>query len=249
MTKMQDKLNRAKQSGKPLLAVLVDPDKLPEDLPEFGALLYASKVDVVLIGGSLLFTDEFDDSVRAVRSITDIPVIIFPGHPTQVSKEADGILLLSLISGRNAELLIGQHVHAAVMLKKSGLEIMPTGYILVDGGQPTTVSYISNTTPIPRNKPGIAMSTALAGEQLGLSNIYLEAGSGAQHPVPISVIRSVVKHTSVPVIVGGGIRDAETARKVIDAGADVIVIGSALEADPSRLEEIAKAVHDGVTSD
>jgi putative glycerol-1-phosphate prenyltransferase len=152
--------------------------------------------------------------------------------------KADAILLLSLISGRNAELLIGQHVHAAPLLKKSKLEIIPTGYILIDGGKPTSVSYVSNTLPIPNNKPAIALCTALAGEQLGLQCIYLEAGSGAEIAVSSDLIATVRKEISVPLIVGGGIRTQEQAQLAWKAGADIIVVGSAVEKDPSFLKSL-----------
>ena len=183
-----------------------------------------------------------EDCVSTLKKQSNIPVILFPGSPAQVTPLADGILLLSLISGRNADLLIGQHVQAAATLKTSGLQILPTGYVLIDGGAPTTVSYISNTLPIPANKPEIAAVTALAGEQLGLKLIYLEAGSGAENPVPQEMIKAVSKQIDVPLIVGGGIRNGEAAYQACQAGADIIVIGTAFEQQPELLPEIASAV-------
>jgi geranylgeranylglyceryl phosphate synthase family protein len=170
-------------------------------------------------------------------------VLLFPGNALQLSTHADGLLLLSVISGRNAELLIGKHVAAAPQIKSSGLEILSTGYMLVETGRPTTVHYMSQTIPLPAHKPEIAACTALAGEQLGLSLLYLEAGSGADEPVPEAVIQSVSAVTTVPLLAGGGIRTADQARKICMAGADVIVVGNILEDYPHLLKEIADAVH------
>jgi len=230
------------------MAVLVDPDHSGDmHLEQFAAELKHARVDLLLVGGSLLIHEGIEETLDKFRNILDIPVVIFPGHPMQVSPNADAILLLSLISGRNPELLIGQHVHAAPLIKKSGLEILSTGYMLIDGDMPTTVSYISNTQPIPRNKPGIAACTAMAGEMLGLRNIYLEAGSGARQTVPINMIKAVKDQVQIPLFVGGGIRTAEAAANAVNAGANVIVIGSAIERDISVIKEIADAVH-GITA-
>lgn len=170
------------------------------------------------------------------------PRILFPGNVLQVSREAEAILLLSLISGRNPDLLIGQHVIAAPYLKESGLEILPTGYLLIDGGSPTSVSYMSNTIPIPANKPDIARCTAMAGEMLGLRLMYLDAGSGARNPVPEAMIRAVRSEIGVPLIVGGGIRIPEQAMAAVSAGADLIVIGNAVEQSPQLILEMAEAI-------
>jgi geranylgeranylglyceryl phosphate synthase family protein len=164
----------------------------------------------------------------------EVPVVIFPGSPSQIDSEADGILLLSLISGRNADLLIGRHVEAAPALKRSGLEVLPTGYLLVDGGSPTTASYVSGTLPIPRNKPEIASATAMAGEMLGLRLMYLDGGSGASGVVPPDVIGAVTESVEVPIFVGGGIRSADDIDTAHDAGADVVVVGTAFEASPEQ---------------
>lgn len=233
----------AKVANQKQLAVLVDPDKgSPQSWAHLAALADANGVDFFLVGGSLLVHQRLEDCVSTLKKHSNIPVILFPGSPAQLTPLADGILLLSLISGRNADLLIGQHVQAAATLKTSGLQILPTGYVLIDGGAPTTVSYISNTLPIPANKPEIAAVTALAGEQLGLKLIYLEAGSGAENPVPQEMIKAVSKQLDVPLIVGGGIRNGETAYQACQAGADVIVIGTAFEQQPELLPEIASAV-------
>ena len=225
------------------MAVLIDPDKvIPNRLNHLLTLAQASGIDYFFIGGSLLVKDQIRECIHAIRENTDIPAILFPGSPLQIYSEADAILLLSLISGRNPELLIGQHVIAAPYLKESGLEIMATGYLLIDGGKPTTASYMSNTLPIPSDKVEIAMCTALAGEMLGLKTIYLDGGSGAFNPVPAAVIRGVRETTSLPLIVGGGIRTPELAHQAGSAGADLIVVGNILEKQPTLLAEMSSAI-------
>ncbi len=233
----------AKQRGHKMLAVLVDPDKgEPQAWTALAIAAATHKVNLLLVGGSLMVHHRLEECIRTLKAACNVPVVLFPGSPAQVTPLADGILLLSLISGRNPELLIGQHIQAAPALKKSGLEVLPTGYMLIDGGAPTTVSYITNTLPIPANKPEIAAITALAGEQLGLKLIYLEAGSGAAKPVNEAMISAVSTQVDVPIIVGGGIRNGEAAYKACKAGADVIVIGTAFEEQPELLAEIASAV-------
>lgn len=232
-------LKSALSSGEKLLAVLVDPDDCNTDY--ISALKSSSDFfDLVLFGGSLLSEEGYEEKLRLLKIQIKKPIVIFPGDPTQVSSEADSILLLSLISGRNPELLIGKHVTAAIPLKRSGLEIIPTGYVLVDGGAPTSVTYISNTLPIPKDKAGIAASTALAGEQLGLKAIYLEAGSGAVNHVPVEMVGAVRKMVSLPLIVGGGIRSAQSAASLYEAGADMLVIGNGARNYPGLIEEIYK---------
>ena len=183
-----------------------------------------------------------DELLSDIRRQCDIPLVLFPGNSFQLSWRADAILFLSLISGRNPELLIGQHVVAAPFLKMSPLEIISTGYILVDGGVTTAVQYMSNTYPIPAHKDDIAVCTALAGEMLGLKMMYLEAGSGAIRPVSESMIEAVRGAVSVPLLVGGGIRTPEKAAAKLRAGADVVVIGNAIEQDPGLIREMAAAV-------
>ena len=178
-----------------------------------------------------------------LKKHAQIPVILFPGNTNQLSYKADGFLFLSLISGRNAEMLIGRHVIAAPYLKLSGLEILPTGYMLIDSGKPTSVSYMSNTFPIPSDKFDIAISTAMAGEMLGMKLIFLEGGSGAELSVSDEMIRMVHGSINIPLIVGGGIRTPERAAQCALAGANVIVIGNALEKKPGLLKEFADAVH------
>ncbi|MEZ5001887.1 MAG: geranylgeranylglyceryl/heptaprenylglyceryl phosphate synthase [Chitinophagales bacterium] len=244
MADIQNNINQAASSGKKQLAVLIDPDKVnDQNIASLIGKIKEAKVDLIFVGGSLMIHNNFEKTIHTLKKQLDCPVIIFPGHPMQISASADAILLLSLISGRNADLLIGQHVHAAPLLRSSGLEIMPTGYILIDGDMPTTVSYISNTQPIPKDKPEIAACTAMAGEMLGLKNIYLEAGSGAKAAVPIPVIKAVKDQLSIPLIVGGGIKDAPTAKAIAEAGADIIVVGSAIEQDVSLIQSLAEAIH------
>jgi putative glycerol-1-phosphate prenyltransferase len=179
-----------------------------------------------------------------MKSKSNIPAILFPGNSFQLSYKADAILFLSLISGRNAELLIGNHVISAPFLKVSPLEIIPTGYMLIEGGVMTSVQYMSNTNPIPNTKPDIAMCTAMAGEMLGLKQIYMDAGSGAQKPVSAEMITAVSSTISIPLIVGGGIKSPEQASINVAAGADVIVVGNAIEKDPSLIKEISAAIHE-----
>jgi len=227
--------------NKKQFAVLVDPDKYNgKQLIDLAGLARKSMVSYLLVGGSLLSEDNLDTTIRIIKDHCDIPVIIFPGDIMQINNNADAILLLSLISGRNPELLIGKHVIAAPYLKRSDLEILPTGYMLIDSGKQTTASYISGTLPIPNNKDDIAVSTAIAGEMLGLKLIYMDGGSGALNPIPISMIEKVKENISVPLIVGGGIRDPHTAAERFKAGADIIVVGNAIESENSLLEKIAE---------
>lgn len=233
-----------RKSGRKSFAVLIDPDKVDtEKTEQVISLALEAKVDYFFVGGSLVISSHLDECIQQLKSMTDIPVLLFPGSPSQVSKYADALLYLSLISGRNPELLIGQHVISAPFVKKSGLEIIPTGYMVVDGGAPTTVSYISNATPIPADKNEIAMCTAMAGEMLGMKLIYMDAGSGAKRAITETMIEKVSRHVDIPVIVGGGITEAEKAYRNCKAGADVIVVGNAIEKDPSLIKEISAAVH------
>ncbi|MEO5651083.1 MAG: geranylgeranylglyceryl/heptaprenylglyceryl phosphate synthase [Ginsengibacter sp.] len=233
-----------KVSGKKSFAVLIDPDKVnDEKMRELILLAVTARVDYLLVGGSLVISNYLDECVQFIKRNCAIPVLLFPGSSTQVSKYADALLYLSLISGRNAELLIGQHVVSAPVIKKSGLEIISTGYMVIDGGAPTTVSYISNATPIPADKNEIAMCTAMAGEMLGMKLIYMDAGSGAKRAITESMIEKVSACIEVPLIIGGGITDPEKAYLNCKAGADIIVVGNAIEKDKSLIMEMASAVH------
>jgi len=221
------------------LAVLVDPDKAThEAIERLGRIVGPAGVSFVFVGGSLLTDDRFEEVVRMVKAKVDRPLVLFPGSPSQLSDGADAVFFLSLISGRNPELLIGSHVVAAPRLQRMNLEVIPTGYMLVDGGQPTTASYISQTFPLPGDKPGLAAMTALAGSYLGLQVIYLDGGSGARQPVSAEMIRAVSETVNCPLIVGGGIRTTVAARSAWDAGADLIVVGTAWEEDEGILLEL-----------
>lgn len=237
-------LAEKKKNAQKSFAVLIDPDGVTSSsLDNLLQLSVTAGVDYFFVGGSLVISSHLDEVVQQIKSSCNIPVILFPGSASQISKYADALLYLSLISGRNPELLIGQHVVSAPFVKKSGLEIMPTGYIVVDGGAPTTVSYISNAAPIPANKNEIAMCTAMAGEMLGMKLIYMDAGSGAKTPITESMIQAVAKHVEAPLIIGGGITDPEKAYLNCKAGADVVVIGNAIEKDASLITEMSQAIH------
>jgi phosphoglycerol geranylgeranyltransferase len=237
-------LTERKRLGRKSFAVLIDPDKVnDQNMEQLVALAVAAGVDYFLVGGSLVISNYLDECLQLIKRTCSIPTIIFPGSPSQVSKYADALLYLSLISGRNPELLIGQHVVSAPVVKKSGLEIMSTGYMVVDGGAPTTVSYISNASPLPSDKNEIAVCTAMAGEMLGMKLIYMDAGSGAKRAIHESMIEKVAQSISVPLIIGGGITEPEKAYINCKAGADVIVVGNAIEKDASLIKEMAAAVH------
>jgi len=225
-------------------AVLVDPDSVSlAKVEDLANLCNDAKVDHLFMGGSLMVTNHLDDCIRRFKEHSAIPVSLFPGSPNQVSAEADSLLYLSLISGRNPELLIGAHVVSAPVVKESGLEVISTGYIVVDGGAPTTVSYMSNSAPVPRDKNDIAVCTALAGELQGKNIIYMDAGSGAKYPVSDEMVRAVSSHINIPLILGGGIRTPELAYEKCKAGAEVIVVGNAIEKDENLIKEIAAAIH------
>ena len=237
------KLYNNLSENKKQLAVLIDPDKYSsKSLIDAVVVARKAMVSYFLVGGSLLETVNLDESIRVIKDNCEIPVIIFPGDVMQINSQADAILLLSLISGRNLELLIGKHVVAAPYLKESGLEILPTGYMLIDSGRQTTASYMSNSLPIPSNKDGIAVSTAMAGEMLGLKLIYMDGGSGALNPIPLSMIENVKSAISVPLIIGGGITTPKAASERFKAGADVIVVGNAIETENSLIERMAEVV-------
>jgi len=232
------------QSGSKLFTVLVDPDKPDErELIRIAELSQENKVDCFFVGGSLLTTNNLNQCIKILKKHSTIPVILFPGNTLQLSSSADGILFLSLISGRNPEMLIGRHVISAPYIKLSGLEVIPTGYMLIESGRPTAVSYMSNSAPIPSDKTDIAACTAMAGEMLGLKLIYMDAGSGANFHVPLEMVSFVKQSIGIPLIIGGGIRTPEHASSICRAGADMIVAGNILEKDPSLIREIALAVH------
>ena len=238
-------INTISEKGAAYL-ILLDPDKLSEQkLAKFLRHCENSGVDGFLVGGSLMVNGDFDSFLEKVKSNTSLPAIIFPGSITQVSKTADAILFLSVVSGRNPEHLIGKHVLAAKSIKKSGIEPISTAYILIESGSTTTAVYMSGSLPIPRNKPEIAAATALASEYLGMKLIYLEAGSGADNSVPNEIVKAVAEDCTVPIIVGGGIRNPQTAKEKVKNGASIIVTGNFFENENNwdLIKNFASAVH------
>lgn len=242
--KVFDIIEKNRRFNRKALAFLVDPDDL-NDQELHTALSHAieNKVDFIFVGGSLVTTDRMSEVIAHIKSFTNVPCVIFPGNVIQVDGNADAILFLSLISGRNPELLIGQHVIAAPILKRSNLEVISTGYMLVNSGKATSASYISHSIPIPNDKPSIAASTAMAGEMLGMKMMYMDAGSGAEAPVSPKVIRAVRKVISGPLIVGGGINHISKAREAFNAGADIIVVGNGAQKNLAFLNEVSELVH------
>ena len=233
-----------KKANKRSFSLLIDPDK--QDAKQLVSIIEKAekaKTDYFFVGGSLLTHDSLDACLRTLKAHANIPVILFPGNAMQVNEKADAILFLSLISGRNAEMLIGKQVITAPILKQSSLEVLPTGYMLIDSGKPTTVSYMSNTTPIPADKDAVAACTAMAGEMLGLQLIFMDGGSGAKKPISEQMITAVSKSVDAPLIIGGGISNGEKAIANCKAGADIVVVGNAIEKDENLIAEIANAVH------
>ena len=217
--------------------VLLDPDRSPrESISNQAKKCCDAGVDALLIGTSLMMGDGFSDYVASIREAVDIPVIIFPGDSSQVTGEADAILFLSLLSGRNPEFIIGEQIRSAPLIRSLGLEAISTAYLLIDSGKLTSVEYMSNTRPIPSDKPEIAVSHAMAAEMFGMKLVYLEAGSGAEKPVPDAMIRAVASEVGIPVVVGGGIRTSATIVSKIEAGASLIVVGNHLEGEGTDAE-------------
>ncbi|MCH7407875.1 geranylgeranylglyceryl/heptaprenylglyceryl phosphate synthase [Belliella sp. DSM 111904] len=243
---LASKINSHATTGRKAVAWLIDPDKI-KSLREVNKQLnhaVSLGLDFIFFGGSLVSQPKQDSLISEIKSLyPKIPIILFPGSIGQFSPLADGLLFISLISGRNAELLIGQHVMIAPILARSSVEVLPTGYMLVDGGKSTSVHYISQTIPLPRDKPDLAVATALAGSYLGLRYFYLDAGSGANLPVPVEMILAVKKNIEAPLIVGGGLDNLEKVRAVFDNGADVVVIGNGAEKNPDLLAEVLEYVN------
>lgn len=234
----------AHSSGQKHIVPLIDPDKTDrQKAGEIGEIAQSLGIPLLLVGGSLITQGNVESTVQEIKKEFSGAVVLFPGHSVQVCEAADGILFLSLISGRNPELLIGQQVVAAPIIKKAGLECIPTGYMLIESGKTTSAAYMSQTVPIPYQKDEIAACTALAGEMLGLKCIYLEAGSGAETPVSASMIKAVKEAISIPLIVGGGIRTEEDARKAAEAGADILIVGNLLEKTPDALQNLISAIN------
>lgn len=237
-----ENITTAQRKGKKQIAVLLDPDKCQgEKADSFIDNATKYKPDYIFIGGSLT-TVSTDIAIEKIKKANDIPVILFPGNATQISDKADAILFISLISGRNADFLIGQHIIAAPFIRKSNIETISTGYMLIESGSTTSVEYISNTRPIPHDKTDIAVATAIAGELLGLKAIYLEGGSGAIQKVPDTMINAVRQNVSLPLIVGGGLRTTSDVKNTLQAGADMVVIGNSLEDNPEKMKEFIEIV-------
>jgi len=248
--RLLEKLLGLRARGRKALAVLLDPDDFaPEPTQHLLHLTRQHPVDFFLVGGSLVLTEHQAALIALLKAkAPQVPVLLFPSHALHVDPAADGLLLLSLISGRNPDFLIGQHVVAAPRLRQSGLQLLPTGYMLVDSGRPTTASYISGTMPLPHDKPSIAAATAMAGEQLGLRLMYLDGGSGAQNPVSAAMIRAVRAAVEAPLIVGGGLNTGDKIRAALAAGADLVVVGNHIERNPDFLAEAVAAVRSAGTA-
>jgi len=232
MTNIYNNILLSKAKNEKLLAILLDPDKI--DLNKTTALvekINQSPATHVFIGGSLVKNNILDELIINFKQKCDLPIILFPGNPSQISDNADGILFLSLISGRNPDYLIEHQVNAAPILKQTNLEIISTGYILIESGAKTAVEKVSMTVPLDRNNPELIIATALAGEMLGNKLIYLEAGSGAKKAVPLEIIKKVAQNIAIPLLVGGGIIDLQGIQNAFDSGADLVVIGTAFEND------------------
>jgi phosphoglycerol geranylgeranyltransferase len=235
-------LTALKKNNSHAFAVLIDPDSVtPESIALTAQRCNENEVDFVFVGGSIMVTAHVDRCIQQFKEESDIPVLLFPGSPAQLSPFADALLYLSLISGRNPDLLIGQHVVSAPAVKASGLEVISTGYMVIDGGVPTTVSYMSHSAPIPSNKPDVALCTAWAAELQGKHIIYMDAGSGAQFPITTTMIHRVAANIDLPLIVGGGIRTPEKVYENCKAGAQVVVVGNAIEKDPGLIREMSLA--------
>src|SRR5690606_10560247 len=227
----------------------IDPDSVtPESIRDFAEKCNQYAVDFVFMGGSIMVTAHVDRCIQEFKSISSVPVVLFPGSPSQVTSEADALLYLSLISGRNPDLLIGQHVVSAPAVKASGLEVISTGYMVIDGGTPTTVSYMSHSAPIPANKPDIALCTAWAGELQGKHVIYMDAGSGAKNPISEEMIRKVSSQIEIPMFIGGGIQTPEKVYKNCKAGANIVVVGNAIEREPLLIAELVQATKEATAS-
>ena len=237
-------IKEKKGKNQKMFAWLIDPDKLsPDQLKTQLEIAVKNPPSLIFLGGSLMIKNQINQFISQIKSVLDLPVIIFPGSTNQVHENADGILFLSLISGRNPDFLIGRHVEVAYLLSQSNIEVLPTGYMLVDCGIPTTASYMSSTLPLPYHKNDIAVSTALAGEMLGLRFLFLDGGSGASKPVNPEMISMVSRSVKIPLLVGGGIVNTEQMEKAFRAGADVVVVGNIIEKHPELLINFASVAN------
>ena len=224
--------------------VLIDPDKKNDkNIDQLVEKAHQNGVDAIFVGGSIMMDGLYHKRVERIKSISEIPVILFPGGVNQINKHYDAMLFMSLLSGRNSHYLIGEQVIAAPIVKDYGIETIPTGYLLIDGGSPTSVEVVSGTKPLPSNRPDIIVSHALAAQFLGMELIYLEAGSGALNEVPGDVVRKVADEINIGLIVGGGIRTPEDANSIVNSGASFVVIGSAIEKSAELIEEFSSSIH------
>nr|WP_299669697.1 geranylgeranylglyceryl/heptaprenylglyceryl phosphate synthase [uncultured Polaribacter sp.] len=241
MVNIYQNILHSKQKGEKLLAILIDPEKINLDnIPSFFEKVHQSITTHIFVGGSTDVNNETEKVVSSIKKATYLPVILFPGDVSHITNKADGILFLSLISGRNPEYLIEQQIKATPILQKNDLEILPTGYILIDGKKETATQRVSNTKPIPQENSDLILNTALAGQFSGKKLIYLEAGSGATVPVEASIITLVKNNLSTPLIVGGGIRSKKQLDTAFHAGADIVVIGTAFEEDEDFFDDLKK---------
>jgi putative glycerol-1-phosphate prenyltransferase len=244
MTNIYTKIRLNREENRKMIAVLLDPDQCRGSLlASTVAALKSNVPDFIFVGGSHTLSST-DSLIELLKDETKASVILFPGNASQFSTKADALLYLSLLSGRNAEFLIGQHITSAIAIKNSNIEVIPTGYLLIDGGKPSSVEYISNSRPIPRDKNEIALSTSVAAELLGMKLIYLEAGSGANFPVPPEMIESVKSGLSIPLIVGGGIKTTDQLNVAFHAGADLVVVGNIFESNPGRIADFVECTHE-----
>lgn len=246
---MFEHLQAVRRAKGAAFCVLIDPDKLPaDDLPRFASLCAEAEVDALLVGGSLLHTAELDAYAYALRAVTDLPLVGFPGALSQLSGALDAVLYLSVISGRNPEYLFGQHVHAAPLIKRLGLEPIATGYMLVESGRTTTAQYMSHTLPLPRGKPDVAAATALAAQMMGMQLVYADGGSGAEWTVPEEMIAAISETCEIPLMVGGGLRSPDEIARKVRAGAGFVVVGTAVEQRPDAafVADLAAAAHSAV---
>jgi phosphoglycerol geranylgeranyltransferase len=234
-----------KSAGKKMLALLLDPDKMAsEEVSAWATELHNTPVTHILVGGSQADTRHPEELVVALKKLTDVPILLFPGHPQQITSKADGLLFLSLLNSQNADYLIGLQTQAAPLVKASGIEVLSTAYILVDGKSETTVQQVTQTKPVLQHQIEKAAHLALAAEFLGMQLIYLEAGSGACEPVPVKMIEKVRKEISIPLIVGGGMRSTEQIIEAYKAGADLVVIGTIFEKKPDFLKTLNQVLHE-----
>lgn len=245
-TSAYDTLLAARRTHGAGFVVLIDPDKLPaEHLGGFVERCERAGVDAFFLGGSLLDMHDLESYVGTLKTVTERPVIGFPGNVTQVVRGLDAVLFLSIVSGRNPEYLIGQHVHAAPLVRRLGVEPIATGYLLVESGRTTTAQYMSGSAPLPRHKPDIAAATALAAEMLGMKLVFTDAGSGADHPVPDETVSAIARTCRTPLVVGGGLRTPEAVAEKVAAGASFVVVGNAIEKRPdgAYIDDLCAAAH------